>query len=327
MAIEIYNKPTIHYRVEGFAFFICNAWELMLKAHLLNKDGNDSIYFKDNPNRTYSLSKCVEKVFTNDKDPLRLNLERIIELRNMSTHFITEEYEHIYIPLFQSCVLNYLNKMLEFFSRDVTERIPANFLTLSVKLSNPSEEEIQARYPKQIAERLLHSQRMIAESIPATGNPKYAVMIRHDYYLTKRADLATACISIAKTAEQAAFIIKEAKDMQNVCPYTRKQCIEFLNRWIQKESIPFINPACSSDDEKCHRFNSYHFGLFVKFYNIKGEKDLCYKYDRASQSLYSYSEKALQLILREIKKDPEHIIEKLRESINKNKSTPGAKEF
>lgn len=142
----------------------------------------------------------------------------------MSTHFITEEYEHIYIPLFQSCVLNYLNKMLEFFSRDVTERIPANFLNLSVKLANPSEEEIQARYPKQIAERLLHSQRMVAELIPAIGNPKYAVMIRHDYYLTKRADLATACISIAKSAEQAAFIIKEAKDMQNVSPYTRKQC-------------------------------------------------------------------------------------------------------
>lgn len=25
MAIEIYNKPTISYRLEGFAFFICNA--------------------------------------------------------------------------------------------------------------------------------------------------------------------------------------------------------------------------------------------------------------------------------------------------------------
>lgn len=39
MAIEIYNKPTIRYRVEGFSFFICNAWELMLKAHIINKIG------------------------------------------------------------------------------------------------------------------------------------------------------------------------------------------------------------------------------------------------------------------------------------------------
>lgn len=37
MAVEIYNKPSIKYRIEGFSFFICNAWELMLKAHLIKK--------------------------------------------------------------------------------------------------------------------------------------------------------------------------------------------------------------------------------------------------------------------------------------------------
>ena len=35
LAIELYNKPTIKYRIEGFSLFICNAWELMLKAHLV----------------------------------------------------------------------------------------------------------------------------------------------------------------------------------------------------------------------------------------------------------------------------------------------------
>src|SRR5690625_1049924 len=107
LGIEIYNKPTIKYRVEGFSFFICNAWELMLKAYMIKTHGYDSIYYKDNPDRTLSLENCVRKVFTNDKDPLRLNLEKIIDLRNMSTHFITEEYEMVYIPLFQSCVINF----------------------------------------------------------------------------------------------------------------------------------------------------------------------------------------------------------------------------
>ena len=37
MSIEIINKPTINYRTEGFCFFICNAWELLLKAYLINK--------------------------------------------------------------------------------------------------------------------------------------------------------------------------------------------------------------------------------------------------------------------------------------------------
>lgn len=44
MAIEVYNKPTIRYRLEGFSFFICNAWELMLKAHIINKYGLEAIY-------------------------------------------------------------------------------------------------------------------------------------------------------------------------------------------------------------------------------------------------------------------------------------------
>ena len=80
LSVEIYNKPTIKYRVEGFSFFICNAWELMLKAHIIKKYGNSEIYYKDKPNRTISLSECIKKVFTNSKDPLRLNLEKIIEL-------------------------------------------------------------------------------------------------------------------------------------------------------------------------------------------------------------------------------------------------------
>ena len=78
LAIELYNKPTIKYRVEGFSHFICNAWELMLKSHMIKAFGNQSIYYKDNPQRSLSLENCVKKVFTNDKDPLRINLEKIV---------------------------------------------------------------------------------------------------------------------------------------------------------------------------------------------------------------------------------------------------------
>lgn len=34
LAIELYNRPTIRYHAEGCCFFLCNAWELMLKAHI-----------------------------------------------------------------------------------------------------------------------------------------------------------------------------------------------------------------------------------------------------------------------------------------------------
>ena len=63
MAIEIYNKPTISYRLEGFAFFICNAWELLLKSRMLQN--NEEIYYPYKPNRTISLSNCITHIFTN----------------------------------------------------------------------------------------------------------------------------------------------------------------------------------------------------------------------------------------------------------------------
>ncbi len=66
VGIELYNKPTIHYRVEGFSFFICNAWELMLKAYLLREKGEQAIYYDDKPNRTITLDNCIKMVFTNN---------------------------------------------------------------------------------------------------------------------------------------------------------------------------------------------------------------------------------------------------------------------
>ena len=68
MAIEIYNKPSIQYRLEGFSFFICNAWELMLKAHIINKYGEEAVYYMDKKNRTISALSVGRAVFERKKN-------------------------------------------------------------------------------------------------------------------------------------------------------------------------------------------------------------------------------------------------------------------
>ena len=62
LAIEIYNKPTIKYRLEGFAFFICNAWELLLKSYLIKTNGISNIYYKNKPGRAIALSDCIKRI-------------------------------------------------------------------------------------------------------------------------------------------------------------------------------------------------------------------------------------------------------------------------
>lgn len=55
LAIELYNRPTIRYHAEGCCFFLCNAWELMLKANIIKRDGGKAVYYPGG-NRTLSLS-------------------------------------------------------------------------------------------------------------------------------------------------------------------------------------------------------------------------------------------------------------------------------
>lgn len=313
MAIEVYNKPSIKYRVEGFSFFICNAWELMLKAHMINTMGNDSIYYKDNPSRTITLENCVKKVFTNDKDPLRKNLEKIIELRNTGTHFITEEYEMVYIPLFQAAVFNFIEKMQAFHNVDMTEIIPHNFLTLTVSYSALNADEIRAKYPIEIAERLIGINEELKPVINE-NNDRFAIRVDHHYYITKDKNRAATLIRVDNSADTSVKIVKQMQDPNDTYKYTAKKCCSEINRRLEKLRIKI-------------KFNMYHFNLFCKYYDIKCNNKLCYTSKMFSQPQYSYSLQTIDFIVDEIKKDPENIIQNLKERMQKNKSTPGAKEF
>ncbi len=300
MAIEIYNKPTIKYRVEGFSFFICNAWELMLKAYLISRYGEDSIYYKDNPNRTITLENCLQKIFTNAKTPLRRNLLKIIELRNTSTHFITEEYEMVYIPLFQACILNFVEKMQEFHRVDMTEIVPQNFLTLAVSMKALDESIIRAKYPEEIANKLIDTNNKL-EPMIAENNQSFAIKVEHLHFITKDKSKATSFVHIDKEAESGVKIIKELKDPNNTHKFTMKNAIKEINRRLQSEGINF-------------EINQYIFNLFNKVYGIKENEKYCYVHRQYAQPSYTYSMQTIDLIVGEIQKDSENIVEYLKKT-------------
>ena len=313
LAVEIYNKPTIKYRVEGFAFFICNAWELMLKAYLIKTKGESSIYYKDNLDRTINLENCIRLVFTNDKDPLRRNLEKIIELRNTSTHFITEEYEMVYVPLFQACIFNFNEKMQQFHNVDVTELISLNFLNLVVKEKSFDENEIKAKYSDKIAHKLLGINDKLSK-IVEESNSNFAIKIEHHYYITKDKDKATDTVAVDKNSKNPVQIIKEIKNPNETHKYTAKKVCTEITRQLKRLGI-----ILKRNNEPVEIFNKYHFKLFCNYYNIKNNEKWCFVYKANSAPNYSYSIQAIEFIVEEIKKDPEHILDNLKERLNAKK--------
>ena len=305
LGIEIYNKPTIKYRVEGFAFFICNAWELMLKAYLIKNKGEESIYYKDKKDRTISLGDCIKKIFTNNKDPLRLNLEKIIELRDISTHYITEEYEMVYIPLFQACILNFNEKMMAFHNVDMTTVIPQNFLTLSVSLQALEDSKIIGKYTKEIANKIIENKNKI-EEMSINNNAKFSIRIDHHYFITKNKDIATNLVKIDNNSNDAIKIVKELKDPNNTHKYTAKHCINKINDELEKQNIIL------KYNKKEAKFNSFHFNNFCKHFGLKDNVQYCYVHKQFSSPQYTYSQKAIDFIIDELIKDSENILDNIK---------------
>ena len=312
MGLEVFNKPTLRYRVEGFVFFMCNAWELLLKAEIIKRFGMDSIYYKDNIDRTISLSDAIRRIFTNDKDPLRKNLEKIIELRNTSTHFITEEYSIIYAPLFQACVLNYRNKMFEFAEVDVAESIPDNFLTLSINIGDFSDESIKVKYDSELAKKLINRRNDLALLEKEADNPKFSISIRQDIYITKNKKTADLTVAIAKEAGSKVRIVKELKDPSNTHNYAFSNVVRSVNERISTEEIPFSCTSKSTGVTR-HKSNKSDLNLFMNFYSLKDNETYTYMHKTDGHTpTYSYSPKIVDFVVENIKKDPTGIIEALK---------------
>lgn len=301
MGLEIYNKPTIRYRIEGFSFFIVNAWELMLKAELLNR--GESIYFPDKPDRTLSVDNVIKKIYTDKNTRIRLNLEKIIELRNISTHYITEDYEVKYAPLFQACVLNFVNEIQRFHDEDITKHISQNFLTISARYEPLSNEQIKLKYSPEIAEKLIKQSNEIDVLSSEYNSEKFSINIRQNLYITKKKSEADFVVSISSDAETKITTVKELKDPSDTHKYSYKNVITVVQERLKKKNIKIGYDR---------GFNQYVLGLIIDFYDIKQDSKYSYEHIIGKQSYYTYTQQFIDFIVSEIEKNPVGFVESLK---------------
>ena len=303
MGLEIYNKPTIKYRVEGFSFFIINAWELMLKATLLKR--GESIYFSDKPDRTLSLDNVIRKIYTDKNTRIRLNLEKIIELRNISTHYITEDYEVKYVPLFQACVLNYVNELQRFHNVDITKYIAQNFLTISARYEPLTNEELRLKYSPEIAERLIKQSNEIDVLSATYDSDKFSIQIRQNLYITKKKSEADFIVGIDSHSDTKVTMVKDIKDPSDTHKYSYNNVITAVQEKLKKMNLKL--------DYKSG-FNQYVLNLVIDFYDIKREPKYAYEHVIGNQHSYTYSQQFIEFIIAEIEKNPSKFVESLKKN-------------
>lgn len=314
MALEIFNKPTLTYRVEGFSFFICNAWELMLKAHIINEEGEEAIYYPGKPNRTISLRDAISKIYTDVKQPLRINLEEIIKLRDESTHFVTEDHESLYTPFFQSCVFNFSEQIKKFHNVDITDYVSQNFLVLSVNVSILTNEEIEAKYSKEMAQKFIAKRNELNELRNQYSSNDLYIPLRVEFYQTKKRDEADIIYSIDKSGDESVQVITREIRPENKFNLTRKNVISGVNKQLTSRGIKF-NYISSKGENK---FNDYTLRIIAKHFNLYE------KYSYTFGHSTRYSQQLVEEIVNLINQNPNIISDILKRNGEKQKITPGS---
>ena len=275
MAIEIINKPTINYRTEGFCFFICNAWELLLKAYLINKANDiNVINYKDGTNRTIGLDECVEKVFTSTTDKTKNNITLLRNIRNKATHLILPDFDYTLAPAFQRCLTNY-NKFFkkQFPNFKLNEKItpyialvnPGNNQDISSLILNPANLLLLEKVKKELEsdDTLTQTLRLVSTKKESEADIKY---------------------TIVKDGGQPVQTINVPKDIEKTHPYTTNQIVKKISETIELSLGPN------------HGFTSNKFQDIRKRKNIKTNQDYCYQFPYSNTKINKYSDLAIEYI-------------------------------
>ncbi len=160
-AIEVYNKPDFSYREETFSVLATNAWELLLKARILqlsknrlssilvferrkNQDGSISIKQYKKLNRagnptSVSLFKAIDLLASEYGDNINVlvkkNVEALVEIRDNSIHFMNNDFRlsKKVLEIGTANLKNYVKLVSQWFGDDLSRY---NFYLMPISFFN-----------------------------------------------------------------------------------------------------------------------------------------------------------------------------------------------
>lgn len=309
LCLEVFNKPTIDYRLEGCVFFLCNAWELMLKAKLLEK--GETIYYPKS-SRTLSLSDCAAKLMTNKNDPIRVNLDLIISLRNTATHDIIPEFELLYMPYLTFCVKAYADKMYSYLGINISNYIKSDFLSLFTNNHKINEVEILSKYGEDI--KAISDKKIDEISLIQQNNPNsdigYVVAVNLKRVNNKSKADFTFYTSNNSNDPNIQYVEKYL-DPNETHSLTHHQAANEIDKILKRENIRFISlrePIPSDKNPSPKIFTTTCLDILIKTYKIKENANYCQPIKNGESVIYKYSRQLITYVVSLIMNDPEIVV-------------------
>lgn len=291
LALETINRPSVKYRMECFCFLFCNAWELLMKAKL--HDEKKKIYYpkrRKQPRRSLSLDDCLNRIFTSEQDPVKLNIQRISELRNNAMHLVVPFVPPGIMGLFQAGVLNYPKALQDWFGFTISDRAPLGMMALiydfDPKQHSLDYARMKRRLPIGTIDWLARFQRTVLDEFDSMGESGHSfyVPVEFELALVNKPGKADVVLTSGAAGRQA-LIMTVPKEPDKTHPYRQTEVVELLNQELGGSS------AVNRHDLRC----------INTIYHVKSRPEFCYK---SRFGPHQYSPQFIDWILRQAAKNP-----------------------
>lgn len=249
LALEVYNRPSMKNRVEAFAIMMVNAWELLLKAEILKVDGYERIFYDGN--KSISITDSINRRLQ-QKDPVRINLETLVDLRDQAVHLLIPELQPQLSRLFQATVLNYQTRYRNEMGNSPLSGQSVGMLSLVIDGPAPEITLIQKLYGKYAAASVAKFIRNFENLSKEVDSAEFSIPIDYRLALVKREDESDLSLSVGDVGK-GAIIITKTKDPDVTHPYHMKTAISEINR--RQRSVSIKSGAFQAVLSK-HRINS-----------------------------------------------------------------------
>lgn len=263
-AIEIYNKPNFNFREESFSILMTNAWELLLKAKILQnnrddkksiqiiKQGKQELSASGNP-KTISIGKAIKNLEASGDiqkitaDSIRL----LIDIRDESVHFIHNDIklgEKIQ-AIGTASLKNFMTLAMKWFGYNFKK---FNFYLMPISFYHPTEIEafsIDNKYRSNLIEHLND----IEKKYEHDEDPSFSIALRLETKLVKTTSDEAIQVRLTNDPDAPEIQISEEDALKNY-PYTYHKLCQLLrkryNNFKQNNSFNEIMRQLKSQDER-----------------------------------------------------------------------------
>ena len=301
-ALEIYNKPNFQYREETFSILMLNAWELLLKARVIQQNGGKFRAiesWESKINKDGSKSKRQKKKLNRSGNPMTIGINRAIqlvqgfgsngidqrcegnlvllqEIRDNSVHFhnVSAGLGKRIQEVGSAALKNFVTAAESWFGLDLGRY---NFYLMPLTFHSPSDviESLRSDGQPEAIRRLLKQIEEVERNNPSDENATYNVTMQVQLKFVRTSGEDALPVRITHDNPDAVSVILTEDDILKSFPWSYAQLTQHLRSryvdFVQNKRYHAVRKRLEDDQSFCRvRYldpSKPSNGTTKKFYN------------------------------------------------------------